>query len=177
MSTLRTIRLIAFDVDGVLTDGMLYYGPQGDCLKAFSARDGMGISLARAAGLQTAIITGRMSAMVAARARDLKIDYVSQQAAQKWPALQDVCRQAGVGCDEVAYMGDDLNDVPVLSRVAFGGAPADGCAEAKQAAAFISAYAGGHGALREFIEHILKEKQVWDRVLQQYAGGTETLYQ
>lgn len=177
MSAARTIRLIAFDVDGVLTDGMLYYGPQGDSMKAFSARDGMGISLARAGGLQTAIITGRMSAMVAARARDLHIDHVIQQASQKWPALQELCAKIGIGSEEVAYMGDDLNDVTVLRRVAFGGAPTDGCAEAKQAAAFVSTYAGGHGALREFIEHILKEKQVWDHVLQQYTGGTGTLYQ
>lgn len=171
------VRLLAFDVDGVLTDGMLYYDANGDALKAFSVRDGMGISLARAGGLQTAIITGRMSPMVEVRARDLHVDYVIQNAGQKPQALQALCEKAGVTPTDIAYMGDDLNDVAVIKAVALGGAPADACQEALDAADFISAYPGGHGALREFAEYILKEKQVWDHVLRQYLGGAGTLNQ
>lgn len=177
METAKRIRLLALDVDGVLTDGMLYYTAQGDAMKAFSVRDGMGISLARAGGLKTAFITGRLSDMVARRATDLHIDYVIQNAGQKVPALQQLCREEGFTLDEVAYMGDDLNDVAVLSCVALGGAPADACAEAKDAASFVASKAGGHGALREFVEYILKEQQRWHDVLRQYMGGIGTLHQ
>lgn len=171
------IQLIAFDVDGVLTDGTIYYGPNGDALKGFSARDGMGISLARAAGIKTALITGRRSTMVEQRAADLHIDYVIQNAAAKWPVMENICRTLGITPQEVAYMGDDLNDVEVISRTGFGAAPADACWEAKEAAQFISAYAGGHGALRQWIEQILKKQQQWDAVVSRYFSGKTVLNQ
>lgn len=177
MGWAKTIRLVAFDVDGVLTDGMLYYGPSGDAMKAFSVRDGMGISLGRAAGLKTAVVTGRLSEMVAKRAADLHVDYVIQNAGQKGPAMEDLCRREGFALDEVAYMGDDLNDAALIQRAGLGGTPADGCAEARDAADFISAYAGGHGALREFVEYILKEQDQWQQVVTQYVQGAMTLKQ
>lgn len=177
MKSIQQIRLLAFDVDGVLTDGMLYYGAAGEVMKGFSARDGMGISLARAGGLRTAIVTGRLSPMVAARAQDLQIDYVIQNAGQKLPALQALCQDHGLTLDEVAYMGDDLNDVAVICQAALGGAPADACIEAKEAASFVSSCTGGHGALREFSEYILKSQHRWDAVLQRYLGGAGRLNQ
>lgn len=177
MKRIRNIRLLAFDVDGVLTDGMLYYGPSGDAMKAFSVRDGMGISLARAGGLLTAVVTGRLSPMVEQRARDLHIDYVIQNAGQKVPAVQALCSREGILMEEIAYMGDDLNDAALIRLVGFGAAPADACREAKEAADFISSCSGGHGALREFSEYILKQQGKWAHVAAQYLQGIGTLKQ
>lgn len=124
----REIKLLAFDVDGVLTDGTIYYGPGGDAMKGFSARDGMGISLARAAGLKTAIITGRRSPMVERRAEDLHIDYVMQNTSDKLAAFSQLCRDLGISMGEAAYMGDDLNDLAVVAKAGCGASPANGCA-------------------------------------------------
>lgn len=172
-----TIRLIAFDVDGVLTDGTIYYGPDGDALKGFSARDGMGISLARAAGIRTAVITGRKSAMVEKRAADLHIDYIIQNASTKLDEVMKICKAEQITLENVAYMGDDLNDIAVISKVGLGAAPADACQEAKDASAFVAAAAGGHGALREWIEAILKQQNQWDAVISRYASGMTALRQ
>ena len=168
----------ALDVDGVMTDGIIYYSPSGDAMKGFSARDGMGISLIRAAGIQTALVTGRRSPMVEQRAKDLHIDYVLQDCSRKLLAMQQLCSEIGLSLDEVAYMGDDLNDVELIANAGFGAAPLDACEEARRSAAFVSAYPGGHGALREFAEYILKSQHVWDKVLRQYFGdATFTLRQ
>ena len=169
MSFLTPIKMLALDVDGVMTDGIIYYSPSGDAMKGFSARDGMGISLIRAAGIQTALVTGRRSPMVEQRAKDLHIDYVLQDCSRKLLAMQQLCSEIGLSLDEVAYMGDDLNDVELIANAGFGAAPLDAC---------VSAYPGGHGALREFAEYILKSQHVWDKVLRQYFGdATFTLRQ
>lgn len=165
------IRLLALDVDGVLTDGTIYYGPDGDALKGFSARDGMGISLARLAGLKTAIITARRSPMVEKRARDLNIDYIIQDAQDKLTTLQTICGDMGISLSAAAYMGDDLNDLAPINHCGLGAAPADACTEAKAAATFVSSFAGGHGALRELVEYILKNQQQWDEVLAHFTAG------
>lgn len=173
----KTIKLIAFDVDGVLTDGTIYYGPQGDAMKGFSARDGMGISLARAAGIKTAVITGRRSSMVEKRAADLHIDYIMQDVSKKWQTLESICEEMGITVQEAAYMGDDLNDVEVISRIGFGAAPADACQEAQEAAQFVSSCPGGHGALRQWIEQILKRQNQWHTVLSRYFDGKTVVNQ
>lgn len=178
MSFLTHIKMLALDVDGVMTDGIIYYSPSGDAMKGFSARDGMGISLIRAAGLKTALVTGRRSPMVEQRAKDLHIDYVLQDCSCKLLAMQQLCSEIGLSLDEVAYMGDDLNDVELIANAGFGAAPLDACEEARRSAAFVSAYPGGHGALREFAEYILKSQHVWDKVLRRYLGdGGLTLRQ
>lgn len=177
MSEWTPIRLLAFDVDGVLTDGTIYYGPDGDAMKGFSARDGMGISLARAAGLKTAIITGRRSPMVERRAADLHIDYVMQNASDKLAVFSSLCQELGIAMKEAAYMGDDLNDLAVVAKAGCGASPADACSEVRQAAAFVSAYAGGHGALRDWVEYILKQQHQWDHVLSRYMSGMAVVIQ
>ncbi len=174
---MSSIKLVALDVDGVLTDGTLYYGAAGECLKGFSARDGMGISLARAAGIQTAILTGRRSAMVEQRAADLHMDHILQGVTDKLACMQALCRQLSISLQETAFMGDDLNDLPVIAAAGCGAAPADGCAEVRKAASFVSQYNGGHGAVREWIEYILKRQKLWDQVLRQYAGGMTAVTQ
>lgn len=172
MGFLTHVKMLALDVDGVLTDGIIYYSPTGDAMKGFSARDGMGISLVRAAGLKTAIVTGRRSPMVEQRAKDLHIDYVLQDCSHKLRSMQQLCSEIGISLDEVAYMGDDLNDVELIANAGFGAAPLDACEEARNSAAFVSAYPGGHGALREFAEYILKSQHVWDDVLRRYLGDS-----
>ena len=127
------IKVVAFDVDGVFTDGTLYYGANGDCMKAFSARDGMGISMVKAAGLRTAIITGRSSQSVAKRAENLGITYVIQGSSYKKEGLAELCEKAQVTEKEVAYMGDDINDLPVIAAVGFSGAPQDACRQVREA--------------------------------------------
>lgn len=164
----KSLFLLAFDVDGVLTDGSLYYGPQGEAYKCFSARDGMGISLARLAGFKTAIITGRLSDMVKQRAADLGIDYIYQGVENKLIALQALCRQIGIEVSQVAYMGDDINDMAVLKACQYSGAPADACKEVRKIASWVSIYPGGKGAVREWIEYLLRQEKRWERVLQQY---------
>ena len=172
MKYLTQIKLLALDVDGVLTDGIIYYSPAGDAMKGFSARDGMGISLARMAGLKTALITGRRSPMVEQRAKDLHIDYVIQDARDKLQALRQLCRETGIAMEEVSYMGDDLNDISLIRNVGFGTAPCDGCEEACKAAAFVSNFRGGYGALRELVEYILKNQGVWDDIVKHFLTGT-----
>lgn len=123
MGFLTHVKMLALDVDGVLTDGIIYYSPSGDAMKGFSARDGMGISLVRAAGLKTALVTGRRSPMVEQRAKDLHIDYVLQDCSHKLRSMQQLCSEIGLSLDEVAYMGDDLNDVELIANAGFGAAP------------------------------------------------------
>ena len=134
-------------------------------------------SLARAAGLKTAIITGRRSPMVERRAEDLHIDYVMQNTSDKLAAFSQLCRDLGISMGEAAYMGDDLNDLAVVAKAGCGASPADGCAEVREAASFVSAYAGGHGALREWVEYILKQQHQWDSVLSRYMSGMAAVIQ
>lgn len=177
MNDVSRIRLIVLDVDGVLTDGTLYYGPEGEAMKGFSARDGMGISLARLGGLKTAVLTGRRSPMVERRTAELHMDYVLQGVGDKLPRLQQLCQETGFSLSDIAYMGDDLNDVEVIRQAGLGAAPADGCQEARQAAAFIASCGGGRGAVRELVEYILKEQGRWQGLLQKYKAAGPALIQ
>ena len=171
------IKVVAFDVDGVFTDGTLYYGANGDCMKAFSARDGMGISMVKAAGLRTAIITGRSSQSVAKRAENLGITYVIQGSSYKKEGLAELCEKAQVTEKEVAYMGDDINDLPVIAAVGFSGAPQDASRQVREAVLWVSDNPGGHGAVREFCEYILEARKQLDDVIAAYKGGKNELKQ
>ena len=161
------IKVVAFDVDGVFTDGTLYYGANGDCMKAFSAR----------AGLRTAIITGRSSQSVAKRAENLGITYVIQGSSYKKEGLAELCEKAQVTEKEVAYMGDDINDLPVIAAVGFSGAPLDACRQVREAVLWVSDNPGGHGAVREFCEYILEARRQLDDVIAAYKGGKNELKQ
>lgn len=153
---LKQIRLGIFDVDGVLTDGRLYYGPEGDCMKAFNAKDGLGIVRLIKAGLQTAIITGRTSPFVARRAADLGIQHVYQKKMEKLPAFEELLQTLNLKPEQAAYMGDDIIDLPVMQRVGVAACPQDAIEDVKQISHFISKYNGGCGAVRELCECILK---------------------
>lgn len=154
------IRLLLVDVDGVLTDGHIYLQslPDGTAteMKAFSAHDGAGLKLARLAGLRTGLITGRGSAAVARRARELEMDFVYQTSDKKLSAYREILRRARLHDREVAYVGDDLPDLPVLARVGLAVAVANAVPEVKKAAQFITQRSGGAGAVREVVELVLK---------------------
>lgn len=146
---MRGIRLLVLDVDGVLTDGRLWFDGRGERLKAFHVRDGYGIKLARAAGMEVAVISGRRSAAVAARCRELGITRIVQGADDKLAAFEALCRALGVPADRCACIGDDAPDVPLMRRVKLAFAPADAHPSARAAAHRITRLRGGEGAVRE----------------------------
>lgn len=170
----RRVRLLVLDVDGVLTNNQLIFGNTGEILKVFHSQDGLGIAAAHKAGLLTAIITGRTSEMVQRRVTELKIGDLYQGSADKVSALNELLKKYRLTIDHIAYVGDDLNDLPVLSRVGFACAVANAVPEAKAKAHYIANREGGRGAVREIIEYILKAQDKWDWVVAQYEGTTAT---
>ncbi len=153
------------DVDGVLTDGRIYLQslPDGSAaeMKVFSAYDGAGLKMARAVGLRTGLITGRDSAAVARRAQEVGMDFMLQDRTEKLSAYEEILRQAGLRDAEVAYVGDDLPDLPVLARVGLAVAVANAAPEVKRAAHYVTARSGGEGAVREVMELLLKVQGKW----------------
>lgn len=168
MKSARSIRLIAFDVDGTLTDGCIALGPAGECIKLFSARDGLAMSAAHRLGYKIGCITGRKSEIVSLRGKELHLDFVLMDVGDKISAMHDVLKQYGLSWDAAAYMGDDLNDLPLFGHVGFAGCPKNACAECLEQADFVSARDGGHGAAREFLEYILKSQDHWKDVVDSF---------
>jgi 3-deoxy-D-manno-octulosonate 8-phosphate phosphatase (KDO 8-P phosphatase) len=161
----RRLKLLLLDVDGVLTDGTLLMGPDGDEAKAFSIRDGSGIVWAQRTGLPVGLLTGRPSEVTNRRAAELGIEIVAQGDPGKAAAFEQILRGRGLTDAEVAYMGDDLIDLPVLRRAGISAAPADAAEEVKAAVHWVSRYSGGHGAVREFVELLLKSRGRWDALV------------
>jgi 3-deoxy-D-manno-octulosonate 8-phosphate phosphatase (KDO 8-P phosphatase) len=152
---IRNIRLFATDVDGVLTDGGMYYAESGDEWKKFNTRDGMGIKLLQKAGLVTAIITQESTKLVSRRAQKLAIPEVHQGAFDKLSVLQEIINRYGLTMKHVAYIGDDVNDVQALKAVGFSAAPADSQPPALSAVGYVCQKKGGEGAVREVADLIL----------------------
>ena len=163
------IRLLLFDVDGVLTDGTVIMHADGSESKGFSIRDGAAIVWAQRAGLTVGLLSARSSGATAHRAAQLAVRIVEQGVRSKLKSYEQIARDARLGDDEIAYMGDDLLDLPVLARVGLSAAPADAAAEVKARVDWVSAQAGGRGAVRELIELVLRAQQRWDDVLRQYV--------
>jgi len=149
------VRLMAFDVDGVLTDGRLWYAEHGEICKSFHALDGHGLRLLREGGITVALITGRESAIVARRAGELGIGLVRQNARDKLQVLTELAESCGVGLDQTGFMGDDLIDLAVLQRVGFAAVVPNAPAYVTQAAHWISTRNGGAGAVRECCDLLL----------------------
>jgi len=165
---LAKIRLLALDVDGVMTDGSIIIGQEGELCKHFDARDGMGISLALRHGIQVALITGRHSEIVLHRAMELGISSVYENVIYKGKTLEQASKELDVPLAETAFMGDDLNDLPAFGRAAVTFAPADAAPEVRQRAMLVSEHNGGRGAVRDVIERILKAKGLWDQIVKEY---------
>jgi len=158
MQRAKRIRLLVLDVDGVLTDGRLYISAHGEEVKAFHVRDGAGIVAAQKAGIVVAIITGRHSEAVVRRAEELGIRHVEQGVADKAVALETLRRHVGVAAEEVACIGDDTPDVPMLRRAALAVAVADAHPAAKAAAHWVTTTGGGCGAVREACDLLLSAR-------------------
>ncbi|MBZ4415187.1 HAD family hydrolase [Myxococcus sp. RHSTA-1-4] len=156
------VRLLVFDVDGVLTDGGLYYGAAGEQMKRFDVKDGHALVMARLAGLPAAIITARTSSIVEVRGRELGLAAVIQGRRDKGVALDELLQQLGVSPGACAYMGDDHNDLAPLSRVGLSACPADAVPEVRQEVHFVTQSPGGRGAARELVELCLRASGRWD---------------
>lgn len=148
------------DVDGTLTDGKLYYGADGEILKAFHVHDGVGIKLLHSLGVKTAIITGRESKIVSMRAQELNIDYVYQGTDNKILAYEDLLEKLKINDKEVAYIGDDINDLPIFERVAMRIAVRNAVASLRNVADYITLLDGGNGAVREGIEYLMSKNML-----------------
>ncbi len=167
----RALKLILTDVDGVMTDGTVLLLPDGREAKSFHIRDGLAVVLAHHAGLRTGIVSGRSSESVARRAAELGMAVVRQGVRDKAAALAEILAEQEITAQEVAYAGDDINDLPVMNAVALSAAPADAPFEVRAAAFMILSTPGGRGCLREFIEAILRARGDWERAAR--AVGVE----
>jgi len=165
---LSEIKMLALDVDGVLTDGTLIINADGSESKCFNSLDGHGIRMWRRAGLKVAFLSGRDSPPTERRAEQLEVDYCIQNCHDKLPALQGLLEQLGLSANQAAYIGDDLPDLPAIRQVGFGVAVADAVDEVKQYADYVTTCRGGCGAVREVIEYILKNTGKWQELLKKY---------
>lgn len=157
-SKLEKITLLAMDVDGTLTDAAMYFTENGEMLKRFSTRDGMGIKLLQKNGIETAIITSENSPIAAARAKKLDIKNVVLGCHNKTEAINDLAEQLGIKNENIAYIGDDINDAMVMKIVGVSACPSDAVESIKEIADYICTNKGGNGAVREFAERILKSQ-------------------
>ncbi len=169
------IKLLLMDVDGVLTNGKLYWVPDaaGNMVetKGFDSQDGIALHWLSWMGIKAGVISGRNSPATAERAAQCKMAYVYQGHIEKIPILEEIMRDAGVDRSEVAYIGDDLTDLVVMHRVGFAIATANACDEVKREAHYVTQRMGGEGAVREVIEMILKARGCWGKILEKYEAG------
>ena len=167
-TNLSEIQLLVLDVDGVLTDGTLVVNADGSESKNFNALDGHGIKLWKRAGLKVAFLSGRTSEPTEHRARRLQVDYCLQDCYDKLPAIEKLLKQANLSPRAVAYIGDDLPDLPPMLYAGFAVAVANAVEEVKQHADYVTTRPGGSGAVREVIEYILKSTGKWDKLMERY---------
>ena len=166
----QRVRFLVLDCDGVLTDSKITYTEDGREIKSFNIKDGHGIKLLMRAGIGVAVITGRFSKALEHRAKDLLIEHVIQGAKDKRAALLDFSQKVGVEPSEMAYMGDDVVDLPAMALCAMSIAPGDAVEMVKERSDVITSLAGGHGAVREAAEIILKHLGLFDSVMERYVG-------
>ncbi|QLG87033.1 3-deoxy-manno-octulosonate-8-phosphatase KdsC [Chitinibacter bivalviorum] len=164
----KTVKLMIFDVDGVMTDGGLYFSDSGEEMKAFNSLDGHGMKMLQNSGVKLAIITGRTSRLLEHRTRNLGIDYVYQGAHDKLASFQALIAKVGVTAEECGYMGDDVIDLPVMRRVAFAASVPAAPELVQQNAHYVTGRQGGHGAVREVCELIMASQGTLDAALAPY---------
>jgi 3-deoxy-D-manno-octulosonate 8-phosphate phosphatase (KDO 8-P phosphatase) len=162
------IKLVAFDIDGVMTDGGLHYTDDGGELKTFNVQDGLGLKFLQRTGFELAIVTGRTSGVVAARAADLGIEHVHQGVANKRAAVEEILEKLGLSWADCAFMGDDVIDLPAMTRCGLAIAPANARPIVKERAHLLTEAVGGHGAVREAVEYILTAQNKLDAAFAPY---------
>ena len=165
----RKIRLLVMDVDGVLTDGRMVLSDRGEELKMFHTHDGIGLALAHRAGLRTALVTGETSPIAKARGEKLGVGTVVLGARRKGDVVDALLAEHGLSPDALAYIGDDLLDLPALQRAGLAVTVADAVADVKAVAHVVTKAAGGHGAVRECVELLLRAQGVWDAVYRAFV--------
>lgn len=168
LKNIDKIKMLIMDVDGVLSDGGIYISEEGVESKRFNVQDGHGIKMLQRAGYRTAIISGRETKATAVRAEQLKIDYVYQKCLKKLPVFEQLLSESGLTAEEVAFVGDDTLDLPLIKRAGLGVAVANAVDELKEAADYITVKQGGNGAVREVCELLMKSTGKWAKQMERY---------
>jgi 3-deoxy-D-manno-octulosonate 8-phosphate phosphatase (KDO 8-P phosphatase) len=164
----QNIKMLVLDVDGVLTDGGIIISNKGELCKRFHAQDGLGITLALRNDLQIALVSGRHSEILLRRAKELGIKLVCERVADKKAALESLAKDNNLELGQIAFMGDDLNDLPAMSVAGLALAPANAAIDVKKNVHYITQNAGGFGAVREIVETILRSRGLWDKIVADY---------
>ncbi|MFZ6769121.1 KdsC family phosphatase [Undibacterium sp. Di26W] len=164
------IQLMIFDVDGILTDGSLHFGPEGEMMKTFNVLDGQGIKLLQQAGIATAIISARQSAIVGKRAGDLGITHVRQGIHDKKSAFLQLIAELGLSADVCGFIGDDIIDLPILTRCGFSASVPNAHAEVRQRVHYVTTAGGGKGAAREVCDFILRAQGRYEQAIEAYLS-------
>ena len=167
---MKDIKILVHDVDGTLTDGKIYVDDKDNSFKAFNVKDGFALVNWLKLGGEVAILTGKKSNIVEKRAKELGIKYIIQGSKNKKQDLKNLLKELNITFENVAYMGDDLNDLGVMKSVGFSACPKDSVQEVLEITNFISSKNGGDGAVREFLEHIMKKNGMWKKILEKYSN-------
>lgn len=167
---MKDIKILVLDVDGTLTDGKIYVDDKDNSFKAFNVKDGFALVNWLKLGGEVAILTGKKSNIVERRAKELGIKYIIQGSKNKKQDLKNLLKELNIIFENVAYMGDDLNDLGVMKSVGFSACPKDSVQEVLEITNFISSKNGGDGAVREFLEHIMKKNGMWKKILEKYSN-------
>jgi 3-deoxy-D-manno-octulosonate 8-phosphate phosphatase (KDO 8-P phosphatase) len=170
MSDWNKIKYLIIDVDGTMTDAGIYYDEHGNELKKFCTKDAAGFFAAREAGIKIMVLTGRECAATTRRMTEMKVDYLVQNCKDKITYLTQFMQENSIAKEEIGYLGDDLNDLPPMGLCGFVGCPADACREVKERADYVSDVKGGHGAVRDIIEYMLRERGEWESVTAKVYG-------
>ncbi|MCI9313499.1 MAG: HAD-IIIA family hydrolase [Clostridiaceae bacterium] len=170
MSNWKQIKYLIIDVDGTMTDAGIYYDEHGNELKKFCTKDAAGFFAAHKAGIQIMVLTGRECAATTRRMTEMKVDYLVQNCKDKITYLAQFMKEHQVTGEEMGYLGDDLNDLPSMKLCGFAGCPEDACAEVRERADYVSHVKGGYGAVRDIIEHLLRERGEWEKTTAEIYG-------
>lgn len=164
---MNRLKYLVIDVDGTMTDAGIYYDENGNELKKFCTKDAAGFFAAKAVGIKIMILTGRECAATTRRMKEMKVDYLFQNVRDKVGFLQQFIQDNHICKDEIGYIGDDLNDLEPMKLTGFVGCPSDSCMEIKAIADYVCKARGGHGAVREVIEHLLRKTGEWDKAIKE----------
>lgn len=171
LDMVKDIKYIVIDVDGTMTDAGIYYDENGNELKKFCTRDAAAFFAAHKAGIKTMVLTGRECKATARRMAELKVDYCFQNVKEKKKFLENFFKENKVEKQQIAYIGDDLNDLGPMALAGFVACPADSCEEIKKIADYISPVEGGHGCVRDIVEHLFREAGLWDKLISEVYGA------
>ena len=167
---LAQVKLLILDVDGVMTDGKIYFNEQGECLKAFNVKDGLGITMLLRCNIHVAIISGRSSPIIQKRANELGVKHVYVGQLKKLEAYKHCIEQLTIQPNQVAYLGDDVNDLPIMKQIGLSITPADAFDEMKKASMWVTTRNGGNGAVREVCNAIIMAQEKWSQAMKIYEN-------